>query len=454
MKNKLLLLLITAFAISSCKKDDGPSTQPVQFTVNFSLDETLGVEIPLEGTELTLTNKTNGQKYNTKANAQGIGLFESITPGSYDMAASLTITAEQYSELSGTVTEEDLHLNANDNNVQILQDKMLDVTLMASGRVGDFVFKQIYYAGSNISTGAMIRDVFVEIYNNSNAVLYADSLYFSQLTGNGGSDDSGKEFYLADGQYDWSKSLNMNAAKDPNKDYLYAKSIFMIPSDGTGKLYPVQPGESIIIASTALNHTKPYQNASGEKPIEVKNPELTVDLSAADFEVYLYPYELSINPNSKPFSSDLSMPATDVDVLFSAGQNDLILDPKGKEGYVIFKVDKSQKVSQWPRYPYSNIRELTEKTVSYPQIPVEYVIDAVQVQDPLINKRVPLRLPSRLDAGPTFVPGGQYSSQSIVRKTKKKVGTRRILQDTNNSANDFGVLPKADPSKGESSFID
>lgn len=454
MKDKFLLLLIAAFAISSCKKDDGPSTHPVRFSATFSVDGSLGVDIPLEGTELTLTNKTNGQKHQTKADAKGVAVFESITPGTYDMVASLTISAEDYTELSGVVTEEDVHLNVNENGLVLLEDKSLDATLMASGRVGDFVFKQVYYAGSNTSTGASFRDAFIEIYNNSNTVLYADSLYFSQLTGNGGNDDAGKEFFLANGQYDWSKSLNMNASKDPNKDYVYAKSIFMIPSDATGKRYPVEPGQSIIIAGTALNHSKPYQNANGDKPIEVKNPELTIDLSTADFEVYLFPYERSINPNAKPFASDLSMPATDVDVVFSSGQNDLIMDARGREAYAIFKVDKSQKVKQWPKYPYSDIRELSENTNMYPQIPVEYVIDAVQTQHPLVGSRVPVRVPFTLDAGAGFVTGGQYSSQSIVRKTKKKVGNRRILQDTNNSTNDFGVLQKADPSKGESSFID
>ncbi len=454
MKNKCILLLVAAFAISSCKKDDGPSTQPVRFSATFSVDGSLGVDIPLEGTELTLTNKTNGQKHQTKADAKGVAVFESITPGTYDMAASLTISAEDYTELSGVVTEEDVHLNANESGLLLLEDKSLEATLMASGRVGDFVFKQIYYAGSNISTGAMTRDVFVEIYNNSNTVLYADSLYFSQVTGNGGNDDAGKEFFQANGQYDWSQSLNMNAAKDPNKDYVYAKSVFMIPSDGTGKLYPVAPGQSIIIASTGLNHSQPYQNASGEKPIEIKNPELTIDLSSADFEVYLHPYEQKVSPGRAPFASDINTPAKDVEVIFSHGQRDLIMDPMGKEAFIIFKVDKTQEVDQWPRYAYSTIRQLSDGTTLYPQIPVEYVIDAVQTQHPLVGSRVPVRVPFTLDAGAGFVTGGQYSSQSIVRKTKKKVGNRRILQDTNNSTNDFGVLQKANPSKGENSFID
>lgn len=73
---------------------------------------------------------------------------------------------------------------------------------------------------------------------------------------------------------------------------------------------------------------------------------------------------------------------------------------------------------------------------------------------PTESKRVPKRLPNVLDAVRTFVPAGQYSSQSLVRKTLKTVNGRRILKDTNNSSEDFGYLNKADVSKSASSFID
>src|SRR5690606_4113600 len=172
------------------------------------------------------------------------------------------------------------------------------------------------------------------------------------------------------------------------------------------------------------------------------------------FEVYMHPYEQKVTPGRAPFPSDINMPAKDVDIIYSTGQRDLLLDATGREAYIIFKVDKSQKVDQWPRYAYPNVRELSENTTLYPQIPVEYVIDAVQTRHPLESSRLAARVPTMLDAGAISVAGGQYSSQSVVRKTKKRIGNRRILQDTNNSTNDFVVLEKADPSKSESSFKD
>src|SRR5690606_41424195 len=88
-----------------------------------------------------------------------------------------------------------------------LEYMCLDLVLHG-GKPCSCVFNQLYYAGSNASTGAVNRDVFVEIYNNSNQILYADSLYFGQVIGK--NNNNAGEFYLENNQYDWSKALNMS----------------------------------------------------------------------------------------------------------------------------------------------------------------------------------------------------------------------------------------------------
>jgi len=78
----------------------------------------------------------------------------------------------------------------------------------------------------------------------------------------------------------------------------------------------------------------------------------------------------------------------------------------------------------------------------------------VELQRVVETARVPKRLQNSLDAGPANVNAGEYSSQSLVRKTARTVGGRKILKDTNHSANDFITKSKADPSKSASSFAD
>lgn len=293
---------------------------------------------------------------------------------------------------------------------------------------------------------------FVEIYNNSNEVLYADSLCFAIVYGK--ANNTKEDYLLPNLQYDWTQSLNMSAIGNANEDYVYTKAIFMVPSNGAGNKYPVQPGSSFIIAETAIDHTKPY-TLNSDKVQEIEDATLTIDLSKADFEVYLYPYEQKIQPGRAKFASDIDNPSvTDVETIFATGMRDMILNPQGKESYALFKADAQVDIHSFPKYANPTERAFTDKTTYYPQVPVKYLVDAVEVSSVIEKDKTPRRLPLKQDAGSKAIDAGPYSSQSIVRKTKQVVNGRRILQDTNNSLNDFGVLPKADPYKGNASFID
>jgi len=245
----------------------------------------------------------------------------------------------------------------------------------------------------------------------------------------------------------------MPAAINANDDYVYAKAIFMIPSDGTGKKHLVQPGQSLVIAGSGLDHTKPYMLNSGKEQTVV-DAGLTVDLSHADFEVYLYPYEQKVEPGRSKFASDVDNPdVRDVETIFATGMRDLILNPQGKESYVLFKSGGKADPNQFPKYANPQIRTVTASTTVYPQIPVSYIVDAVEIAAIIEKDKNPRRLPLKLDVGSVSTTGGPFSSQSVVRKTKTTVSGRRILSDTNNSTTDFGVLQKANPSKTDASFI-
>ncbi len=216
-----------------------------------------------------------------------------------------------------------------------------------------------------------------------------------------------------------------------NTDYVYAKTMFMIP--GTGKQYPVQPGSSIIIAATAINHKSPYVGADG-KAVSVKDPSLTIDLNAANFEIYL-----GNQPGINPLPSDIDNPAVaNLTVFDRGGSRDLILDATGRDAYIIFKTNEN--VTSWPRYPAPDQATITTTTDLYYQIPSKYIFDGVEIQPPLPANQIPKKLESTIDAGFKFVSKGQYSSQSLIRKTAKTVNGRRILQDTNNAGNDFDEL--------------
>jgi hypothetical protein len=253
-------------------------------------------------------------------------------------------------------------------------------------------------------------------------------------------------------QFDWSKSIGMpvGTGDKANRNYVYAKTLFRVP--GTGKQYPVKPGESFVIAATAQNHKQPFVGSDG-KAVSVKDPSLTVDLSGADFEVYIG------DVISNPLTTDVDNPnVPNMAVIVTGGNRDLILDNPGRDAIAIFKTaarlpamtktgTEATDATTYSQYPDPSTTSISSTTTYYYQVPNSVIIDAVQIQNPspTSSSRVARKLIGTLDAGVTNVPDGQYSSESSIRKTSKTVSGRRILMDTNNSTNDFDYLTNALP---------
>lgn len=442
----MIVLLLNTLACKKNELTENGDAKPVTININLAYEaDNTELGLSLEKAEVKITNLTTNQVYKGITIADGSVTFKNIAPGNYDISAVQTISAADYNLKAGTNVLESVVLNGLLSRQDLTKDAKISVTLK-TGRIGDLVIKQIYYSGSNAANGAIFRDQFVEIYNNSNATIYADSLYFGQITNVATIADRidfSKGFYLPGGQYDWTKSVAMSNDK-ANTDYVYMSTLYMIP--GTGQQYPILPGKSIIIAATAINHKSPYIGTDG-KSISVKDPSLTVDLSQADFEVYL-----GGRTDINPFASDLDNPLVpNLTVLSTGGNRDLVLDALGREGLVIFKSTVDPK--SWPMYATPDVKQVIATTKLYTQVPVSLIIDGVGLNHTSAASRVPKYMNNNIDAGETYTSAGSYSSQSVVRRTSKTTGNRIILKDTNNSSNDFGVLNKADASKSASSFI-
>lgn len=440
-KIKLLILALTA-TLAACKRDNFNELKPVAITIDIAFDATAKpYNFPVKNSKIILTNLTNGNIVEGKTDENGTLNLTSVSPGNYDIEATLSISPADYFIATGTMPEVDVVFNAVLKSQSVIQEKNHLSLELKAGKLGDWIIKQIYYAGSHTSNGAMFRDQFIEVYNNSNEVLYADSLCFSQVFGTNTkltAIDMTKGYYqVTTKQFDWTKSIGMIDSK-ANTDYVYAKSLFMIP--GTGTEHPVQPGNSIIIAATALNHKSPFTGADG-KTISVKDPSLTIDLSNADFEVYLGNY-----PGVNPLASDVDNPAvTNLTVLSRGGNRDLIMDATGRDAYVVFKAPSN--VANWAKYPAPDETVIGTSTDLYTQIPIKYISDGVEIETPLDANRLPKKLGAALDAGAVFVSKGQYSSQSLIRKTAKTINGRNVLSDSNNSKNDFAELNIPDVTK-------
>ncbi|SFC39148.1 Protein of unknown function [Parapedobacter composti] len=434
---QIALFLIAAAGFMACKRDN-PDVVPVNLTVQVthSLSLTEQNAFPYEQVAVTIRNLQNGSETTQQVGNNGQVTFAAIPVGRYDVTAAVTLRQADYLQLTGIDPGADVSLNASvlQQEISVGFANTIELELI-SGTQGAFVLKQIYYGGSDNRDGALFRDQFVEIYNNTGEVLYADGLYIARLWGRQRPDTDGHHFQ-ANGQFDWSRSKDMPAHLDANRDYVYLRDLLRIPGDGN--TYPVQPGESIIIAQNALNHKTPYTGHNGRE-ISVRNPDLTVDLSGADFEVYYGDL-----PGRTPFNSDIDNPSVPNMVVIKHTGNDWILDNNGRDSYVIFRAENGLDVTALPEYFAPSLNEPNQSANTYIQLPISYIMDAVEVQPTPMEDRIPKKLQPQHDAGYTFVTGGAYSSQAVMRRVKETVNGRKVLQDANNSSADF-VSIKANP---------
>lgn len=442
---KLVTLMTCVITLWSCKKDDTDNNfvQSISHQITVTYGDIYDNK-PAEGVSLKFLNKGTSASYTTTTGTNGIAKI-TIPAGEYEITASKTLSATEAENLTGQNIE--VSFNGNIPSITINSSQNTpSVMVIASGRIGNLIIKQVYYSGSNTRTAANFRDQFFEVHNNSNEIIYLDGYCFAQIRGAASTSkaNSVEKGYLTDGGYDWSKAEGLaDQGEKANTDYIYAEEVIAFP--GSGNQYPLAPGKSAIVAQNALNHKQPLvvvENGK-TKTYEVTSPELTIDLHKAQFEAYYADYL-----DTKGLATDIDNPQVpNMTILYKiSGNRDMILDTFGRDAFVIFKEDKAT-IDGWRRAPLPTVNKQGQGTATqFLQIPNSVVIDGVHLQHFNDEKAIPRRLPATIDAG--YIKGikGNYSSESAIRKVKKNIGTRVIYQDTNNSTNDFEIIELPDTS--------
>jgi len=322
---------------------------------------------------------------------------------------------------SGKLNTAQLTLLTNDKYTSFtpeIQDWVVDNTLNFSQTIPDYktsselIFKELYYNGSTYRTGEVdeegkestdtyFRDQYYEIYNNSNTVKYADGLC---ITG------------LIYANYDYSTIYEFNVPGGDASDYVFIQEAWQIPGDGDD--YPIQPGESIIIAQWATNH-KAEHLTNGDSP---------VDLSGADFEAIDGEYTVW---NGLVITDG---PAHNMKyaVNTKGWRPQQWLLGVGGTFFVIFKPENELRQDNF-------LTPTNDESTQVLEIPISEVLDAVQA---IWNETyVPLiRTHELLDAGYIWLTD-VYTGKSISRKVAEETlenGCPKYV-DTNNTCNDFEI---------------
>lgn len=408
MKNmrKCLCTLLLAAAFAGCDEYrdmfDAENITPI--TVNVSMDIDIDDLAEIKELKLKLDNYEEGVHYEKKFNGQNVSI-SGVIPGMY----SVVVSGEAVDN-----DENEYYVNGSIINKGLFEDNQALTLVLQGLKRSPLVFKEIYYAGSRTPLNAVyFRDQFYEIYNNSSELtVYLDGIYFANLT-------PGRA----------TTTLPVWPEADGNK-YAYAERVWKFPGNGTD--YPLQPGESCVLAQFAAN-----------QQLEQYNPNSPVNTSSAEFE-------FNMDNASIP-----DQPAIDMLHVFYNGKAE---KGTGKQyltsvfggAYVIFQVPEGVNWDPVGDKNMSTTDLSSTKSTLYAKIPIDYVLDAVEAIDneTKVNAK---RVPGVLDAGMTWV-GSTYCGLGVCRKISTDDNGNHIVredgsfiyQDINNSTDDFerGVVPE------------
>jgi len=350
------------------------------------------VQPPDEQTGIDLTQ--------VKIRAQGVD-----EPVFYEMyldasgKARLEVSPGRYTMLLSALYPEGFSVSASYPEFLALPMETTDFTFTLDLALsGGIIFRQIYYAGSKTFEGAnYTKDQFLELYNNTDQVYYLDSLCVGALA-----------------------PANSTVSNNPwmGSDTVgLFQMTWMIPGHGTD--YPLAPGQSVVLALNAIDHTA--RATSG------------LDLSHAHFG--FYDEEL---PNHEKHP--------DVPALkrIFAGQGTAYSMSVHSPAPVIFRPVMG--VARWLAdvESWQNYQPGSTSGMKYMHIHRSWILDGVEcVQNPANALK---RQPTSVDAGFIWLQQGPNLGNAVVRKVQEVLpGGRIVYSDTNNSSADFLSDVPAEP---------
>ncbi|MCF7833601.1 MAG: DUF4876 domain-containing protein [Candidatus Marinimicrobia bacterium] len=356
-KYPILLVLIITISCALIV----PPPDSMRFSLELTLIDTTatGSDSLVQEGQVILQSITYGDEYEGVSNTEGKVLFENLLPDSYNiLATGNRVSGTDVILINGQLQDTSLFIANNDTILLRLMTQ--------TSRSSALLISEIYYTGAASIIPQYFHDQFTEIYNNSTEVIYLDSLLIADV-----------EFGFID------------------DSLLHAVHAYMFPGDGND--YPIQPGELIVIAQDAIDHSP--------------NPVNSINLLNADFEYYVADKGDVNNPNVTDMIQIHHKYG--IDFLYSVMNNAVIL----------------MDVNNPYAYGYDEFNRIL--------LPKNRTVDGVEYRDntsEMDHKRVD----ATIDAGLT---GGiaSYSSQSVERKIERWEGDRMILMDNNNSSLDFKI---------------
>ena len=390
----LLTCALTAQAMVSCN-DSNDAVPVYEITVNSQLPAGYVID----------SQTINFTEINTGVITSVSNPYElHLAAGNYNIEASALVSStESNAAASGQKT-----MRAVSQNV-VITETTRSVTLdwFFYNPNNSLVISEIYVGSLNATGKGLLYDSHISIYNNTDETIYADGLAICEGVLN-------------------NTTAYPDLSPTPEERFLTG-TVYVIP--GTGKDYPIEPGESIKIVDQAIDWSADVAGAQ--------------DYRDADFEWYDEVTIGSVRDTDNPDVPNL-------DKWYSYSATIWILSQQANHSYAIARIPEGMTAETYLndyKCSYTYYFTFTEKYITRDNqyyIPLDWIIDGVNLSP--ANTREFLSLPPSIDISYKSINDDPQSASDrayrmfVRREAGKSPAGNIILQDTDDSAKDFKIV--------------
>lgn len=351
-----------------------------------------------EGVEVRIADNVTGNMFTAVTDAAGRAAAD-VTEGFYNVSVS-------------DIFSRSVIFNGSADRVRVTGgDTELRLRLMKA-ETSALVIKEIYCGGCTKypEVGTYQSDKYVILHNNSSETIFLDGLCFGAL-----------DPYNA-------QATNVWVSTDPvTGETIFPDFLPVVEAvwkfDGDGDDFPLEGGADAVIAVCgAIDHTLQFPNS--------------VNLNREDCFVC---YNRVYYPNTlyHPVPGDRIEPSHYLKVVIKVGRANAYPYSVNSPATVIFRA-KECTIEEYVAREESVMQKPGSSQERIVKIPVEWVLDAVEVYDASTsnNKK---RLPPVLDAGYVFF-SGTFNGHTLHRRLDAVATAEEgfpVYADTNNSSVDF-----------------
>lgn len=392
----IVLLLISVWGCSDINKDNPYDNQLYTLQVSAIYPDEY-TDYLREGVTVNIEDIDRGNSYKTVTDKNGIARF-ALTNGIYRIQIS---------------DKTDRHIfNGLADKVKLIDGNVTLNLSLTHSKAGTIIIKEIYSGGCTKLPieGTYQSDKYMILHNNDSEVQYLDSLCFGTL-----------DPYNSQATNVWVTQDEATGATIFPDFVPIVQCIWQF--GGTGKSFPLAPGEDAVIAiNGAIDHAAQYPLS-----VNLNKPGYFVCYNNVHFWNTVY----------HPAPGNQITADHYLDVVIKTGQANAYTFSLSSPATVIFKAQNTT-IQDYVLATGSVIQKPGSTVDRIIKIPFEWVIDGVEIYygGSSNNKK---RISPSIDAG-YVTQSALFDGRSLHRRVDEEA-TREagyeILEDTNNSSSDF-----------------